>query len=59
MSVLEKTPVEDLVAPRDSFPRRHLGPSEADVLAMLKALDLPSLEALPKVLERNGNGHRH
>ena len=33
-------------APIDTFPRRHLGPSDADVVAMLEALGLESLDAL-------------
>jgi glycine dehydrogenase len=36
----------ELLAPTDTFPRRHLGPSEADVAAMLRTLGTPSLEAL-------------
>jgi glycine dehydrogenase len=36
----------DLVAPLDTFARRHLGPDSADTAAMLKYLDLPSLDAL-------------
>jgi glycine dehydrogenase len=35
-----------LLDPCDSFPRRHLGPSEAEVLAMLQFLGLDSLDAL-------------
>src|SRR5579864_3706575 len=34
------------LAPCDTFPRRHLGSNEAEVVAMLKTLGLPSLEAL-------------
>ncbi len=33
-------------APTDTFPRRHLGPSEAEVGEMLAVLGLPSLAAL-------------
>jgi glycine dehydrogenase len=36
----------DLVAPHDTFARRHLGPDSADTAAMLRLLDQPSLEAL-------------
>ncbi len=32
--------------PHDSFIPRHIGPSTADILAMLKLLNLPSVEAL-------------
>ena len=46
MPVLEKTPVADLLAPSDTFPRRHLGPSDADVAAMLKTLGAASLDGL-------------
>ncbi|MEE9189988.1 MAG: aminomethyl-transferring glycine dehydrogenase [Candidatus Neomarinimicrobiota bacterium] len=34
--------------PHDSFIPRHIGPSAADIAAMLKLLNLPSLEALVK-----------
>jgi glycine dehydrogenase len=36
----------DLVAPLDTFARRHIGPDSADTAAMLRLLDQPSLEAL-------------
>ena len=32
--------------PTDTFARRHIGPSEADVADMLSALGYPSLAAL-------------
>ena len=32
--------------PTDTFARRHIGPSEADVADMLSALGYPSLEGL-------------
>jgi len=35
-----------ILAPCDTFPRRHLGSSETEVAEMLAALALPSLEAL-------------
>jgi glycine dehydrogenase len=35
-----------LPAPGDTFPRRHLGPNEAEVRAMLETLELSSLDAL-------------
>ena len=31
---------------RDDFIRRHIGPSEAQIAAMLETLGLPSLDAL-------------
>ena len=36
----------DLVAPLDTFARRHLGSDFADIAAMLRLLDQPSLDAL-------------
>src|SRR5664280_2671615 len=36
----------DLVAPLDTFARRHLGSDSADIAAMLRLLDPPSLDAL-------------
>jgi glycine dehydrogenase len=36
----------DVLAPSDTFARRHIGPSEADVAAMLAALAVDSLDAL-------------
>ncbi|MBL8358759.1 MAG: aminomethyl-transferring glycine dehydrogenase [Delftia acidovorans] len=36
----------DLIAPSDTFPRRHHGDSAADTAAMLALLDYPSLDAL-------------
>src|SRR5664280_2662774 len=36
----------DLVAPLDTFARRHLGSDSADIAAMLRLLDQPSLDAL-------------
>ncbi|HAM36933.1 MAG TPA: glycine dehydrogenase (aminomethyl-transferring) [Elusimicrobia bacterium] len=44
MPVTEAKAVEPLAA--DSFTRRHLGPSQADVAEMLKFLGYPSLQAL-------------
>ena len=35
-----------ILAPCDTFPRRHLGSSETEVAEMLATLDLPSLDAL-------------
>jgi len=32
--------------PRDTFPRRHIGPDDAEIAAMLKVCGLDSLEAL-------------
>jgi glycine dehydrogenase len=34
------------LSPRDSFPARHIGPDDGDVAEMLRALGLPSLDAL-------------
>ena len=34
------------IEPSDTFVRRHIGPTEADVHEMLAALSLPSLDAL-------------
>lgn len=39
------TPVEAL-APTDTFIRRHIGPSDADALAMLAEIGAPSMDAL-------------
>ncbi len=39
-------PAASPFAPTDTFPRRHLGPSEAEVREMLDLLGLPSLAAL-------------
>ena len=39
------TPVEAL-APTDTFIRRHIGPSDGDVLAMLAEIGVPSMDAL-------------
>jgi glycine dehydrogenase len=36
----------ELIAPLDTFARRHLGPDSTDTAAMLLLLDQPSLEAL-------------
>ncbi|MEM8962715.1 MAG: aminomethyl-transferring glycine dehydrogenase [Acidobacteriota bacterium] len=36
----------DLLAPTETFPRRHIGPSENDVRTMLEALGYDSLDAL-------------
>jgi len=36
----------ELVAPLDTFARRHLGSDSADITAMLRLLDQPSLETL-------------
>ncbi len=38
--------LRDLLAPTDTFPRRHLGDSTADTAAMLELLGYPSLDAL-------------
>ena len=38
--------LRDLLAPTDSFARRHLGPNAAEQAAMLKVLGQPSLDAL-------------
>ncbi len=38
--------LRDLLAPTDSFARRHLGPDAAEQAAMLKVLGQPSLDAL-------------
>jgi glycine dehydrogenase len=35
-----------LLAPLDSFPRRHLGPNDEEVAEMLRVLEQPSLDAL-------------
>ena len=35
-----------LLAPCDTFPRRHLGSNESEVAEMLATLDLPSMDAL-------------
>ncbi|HTJ46337.1 MAG TPA: aminomethyl-transferring glycine dehydrogenase [Kofleriaceae bacterium] len=36
----------DVLSPSDTFARRHIGPSDSDVTAMLAALGVPSLDAL-------------
>jgi len=36
----------DLLSPTDTFPRRHIGPNADEIAAMLKALGIPSLDAL-------------
>jgi glycine dehydrogenase len=41
-----KTPASSFLAPLDTFERRHNGPSEADVAAMLATLGVRSLDAL-------------
>jgi len=48
MAVLEKSGerVAELLAPIDSFPRRHLGSDEAAVRRMLDTIGVPSLDAL-------------
>src|SRR5262245_60684110 len=46
MTVLERPSAATLLAPNDSFARRHLGPSEADVAEMLKLIGAPSLDTL-------------
>jgi len=38
--------LRDLLAPSDTFPDRHIGPSEAEIQEMLATLGLPSLDAL-------------
>jgi glycine dehydrogenase len=38
--------VDELLQPSDTFARRHLGPSEDEVRAMLEAVGTPTLEAL-------------
>jgi glycine dehydrogenase len=42
-SGMTETPI---LAPLDTFPRRHLGSGESEVAAMLSALGLPSIDAL-------------
>src|SRR5688500_16933275 len=39
-------PGSSLLAPTDSFPRRHLGPNEEETGQMLETIGLPSLDAL-------------
>src|SRR5687767_14372521 len=39
-------PHQDIFTPMDSFVRRHLGPTDADIQEMLATLGLQSLEAL-------------
>ncbi|MCW5771022.1 MAG: aminomethyl-transferring glycine dehydrogenase [Rhodospirillaceae bacterium] len=39
-------PALDALERRDDFIQRHIGPGEADIAAMLQALDLPSLDRL-------------
>ena len=46
LTVSGSAPDPSLLAPGDTFPRRHLGSCEEEVGAMLSALELPSLEAL-------------
>ncbi len=41
-----RDPEPSLLAPADSFARRHIGPRDADIEAMLAAVGAPSLEAL-------------
>jgi glycine dehydrogenase len=36
----------EALLPSDTFPQRHLGPGPAQIAAMLRTLDVPSLEAL-------------
>jgi len=43
---VEASDLLSLLAPADTFARRHIGPSEADVTTMLDVLNLPSLETL-------------
>jgi glycine dehydrogenase len=38
--------LRDLLAPSDTFPDRHIGPSEVELQEMLATLGLPSLDAL-------------
>ncbi len=38
----------DTQAPADSFARRHIGPDDAEVAAMLAAIDAPDLDALTR-----------
>ena len=45
-SVLDRGGARSLLAPGDTFPRRHLGPSDDDVREMLATLGLDSLDAL-------------
>ena len=40
----------NLLAPSDTFLRRHLGPSEADIAEMLAFLGLDSLDAVELVV---------
>ncbi len=37
---------KELLAPSDTFPRRHIGPSDSELRAMLEALNLASLDDL-------------
>ncbi len=54
----EHNPTSSLFAPLDTFVERHIGPSADEVQAMLKALELDSLDALvhsviPQSIQRN------
>jgi glycine dehydrogenase len=46
MTVLDRPSAATLLAPNDSFARRHLGPSETELVEMLKTIGVSSLEAL-------------
>src|SRR5262245_52594030 len=48
MSHRSSLPAEsfDPLAPCDTFPERHLGPSRSDVAEMLEVIGVPSLDAL-------------
>jgi glycine dehydrogenase len=39
-------PIDVLLAPSDTFARRHIGPSDSDIESMLKVIGLDSLETL-------------
>jgi glycine dehydrogenase len=46
LRVAEASSLPSPFAPSDTFPRRHFGPNEAQIEAMLAALELRSLDAL-------------
>ena len=46
MEQSQQTPSAASLAPTDTFVRRHIGPSDADVAEMLRTLGLGSLEEL-------------
>jgi len=45
-ATLRPPSLRDLLQPTDTFVRRHLGPSDADIAEMLRALGVESLDAL-------------